>query len=66
MAHRTFAFIRWERLPVALALGWLPCADLGPIHGHWSLLCEWRCACGRDARMPGGAAAPGGLFGDAS
>ena len=25
-------------------------------HNHYSTLCEWRCECGRTARMPGSAA----------
>jgi hypothetical protein len=56
MSGRTqiLAYIKWTHLPEALALGWLPCASLPRHHGHWSLLCEWRCECGRAPKMPRG------------
>jgi hypothetical protein len=42
MSIRTFRYVRWDCLPDYLALGWLPVADLGPIHGRWSILSRWR------------------------
>ena len=52
MRATVLAYIKWAHLPEALALGWMPCAELPRHHGHWSLLCEWRCECGRVAKMP--------------
>lgn len=52
MRATVLAYIKWTHLPEALALGWLPCASLPRHHGQWSLICEWRCACGRMARKP--------------
>lgn len=52
MKHAILAYIPWDLLPAALALGWLPCAELGH-HGAHSIACEWRCACGREPVLPG-------------
>jgi hypothetical protein len=40
----TFRYVRIERLPEFLARGWMPVAELGRVHGSWSVLC-WRCEC---------------------
>jgi hypothetical protein len=40
----TFRYVRIERLPEFLARGWMPVAELGRVHGTWSVLC-WRCDC---------------------
>ncbi len=42
---RTFRYVALDRIPDYLNLGWLWVADLGPVHGEWSALCEWRCGC---------------------
>lgn len=42
---RTFRYVMWELVEDYLCLGWMVMADLGPIHGQYSTLMEWRCAC---------------------
>jgi len=42
---RIFRFVTWPVLEDFLLLGWMVVADLGPTHGEWSCLCEWRCDC---------------------
>lgn len=42
---RTFRYIPHDLIPDYLLLGWMIVADLGPIHGCYSVLGEWRCAC---------------------
>lgn len=37
----TYAYVRHSHLLLALALGWVWAADLGEIHGHWSVLMRW-------------------------
>jgi hypothetical protein len=39
-----FRYVALECLADFLGRGWLPVADLGPVHGHWSVLC-WHCQC---------------------
>jgi hypothetical protein len=43
--NEVFHIVRWNQLDDFLALGWMMVADLGDVHGRWSCLCEWRCAC---------------------
>lgn len=47
MSVRTglFHYVPYRRLQDFLACGWMVVADLGPIHGQYSVLC-WRCDCG--------------------
>jgi len=40
-----FRQVIWERLADYLNLGWMVVADLGPTHGEWSVLMEFRCVC---------------------
>jgi hypothetical protein len=40
-----FRYIRRADLSDALRAGWLVVADLGPVHGEYSVLCEWLCDC---------------------
>lgn len=42
---RWFRMVLHERIPEYLALGWLVVADLGPIHGEWSMMMQWLCDC---------------------
>lgn len=42
---RWFRMVVHERVADYLALGWLQVADLGPIHGEWSVLMQWLCNC---------------------
>lgn len=37
-----FRYVPYRDLLWRLAQGWLPVADLGPTHGEWSFLAEWR------------------------
>lgn len=39
-----YRYVPWTQLETALLCGWLPVADLGAVHGYWSVLC-WRCDC---------------------
>jgi len=39
-----FRMVRHEVVPDHLAMGWMVVRDLGPTHGHWSVL-MWRCDC---------------------
>lgn len=39
---------RYARLTAAddfLKLGWCIAAELGPVHGYWSVLMFWPCSC---------------------
>lgn len=36
-----FRYVRHEAVPDYEAEGWRVAADLGPVHGHWSVLMEW-------------------------
>jgi hypothetical protein len=38
---RTYRLCRHGVLLRALALGWILSADLGAVHGEWSVLVEW-------------------------
>jgi len=38
---RTFRLCRHSDLLRVLALGWVYSADLGEVHGAWSVLVEW-------------------------
>ena len=40
----TYRYVRWDRIDEFHRLGWMVVADLGPTHGHWSVL-MWRCDC---------------------
>ena len=46
-----YCYARFERLQDYLALGWMPVAELGPVHGFWSVLAVWLCEC-RSAKLP--------------
>lgn len=41
----TFMMVRHERIDSMHRRGWTVVGDLGPTHGHWSVL-MWRCDCG--------------------
>ncbi len=45
MQDRIFRYVLWSKFEDYLLLGWLPAADLGPVHGAYSTLMEWRCNC---------------------
>lgn len=40
-----FHLVRHERVPAFLELGWIVWADLGEVHGYWSVLMRWLCDC---------------------
>jgi len=40
----TYRYIPWTRFEEFMRRGWLPVADLGPVHGEWSFL-AWHCSC---------------------
>lgn len=42
---RWYRMVPHERIPAYLALGWMVVADLGPVHGEWSVLMRWSCDC---------------------
>jgi hypothetical protein len=42
---RVFRYVLIERIADYQRLGWTVAADLGPVHGQWSVLMEWLCAC---------------------
>lgn len=42
---RDFRLVRHEHVLDYLNLGWDIAADLGPTHGHWSVLMRWVCGC---------------------
>lgn len=44
----TFRYVRWNNVEAYLKAGWMAVADLGPVHGRWSVL-MWRCECGEAA-----------------
>jgi hypothetical protein len=45
---RTFRYIRLHQMHDALALGYVPSRALqGTPHGHYAVLCEFLCCCGR-------------------
>jgi hypothetical protein len=50
---RTFRYCKWSDLDDALRLGWIVSADLGPVHGKWSVLVEYLCDCRPDAWVRG-------------
>ena len=39
-----FRVVRHDDVARRLAMGWMVTADLGPVHGHWSVL-MWHCGC---------------------
>lgn len=43
--NKTFRYVAHGRAVDMARLGWLPVADLGPVHGEWSILMEWLCNC---------------------
>lgn len=34
-------YVRYADVPAFEAAGWVHCADLGPVHGAWSVLMRW-------------------------
>ncbi|WP_188311932.1 hypothetical protein [Salinarimonas soli] len=36
-----FAYVRHADVPAREACGWVVVDDLGPVHGHWSVLMRW-------------------------
>ena len=36
-----FRYVPLDSFLVALAAGWEPVAELGRVHGCWSVLCRW-------------------------
>lgn len=40
-----FRYVKHERVTDYLELGWMVCADLGRVHGHWCALMRWPCQC---------------------
>lgn len=45
MREGLFRFVRHEDVDAYHRRGWMiDCADLGPVHGAWSVL-MWRCDC---------------------
>jgi hypothetical protein len=49
---RTFRYVLHERREDYERLGWMVVADLGPVHGEWSVLAEFICSCGRACVEP--------------
>jgi hypothetical protein len=45
MKTRFYKYVLHHLVTAYEDLGWLAVADLGPIHGEWSILMEWRCSC---------------------
>lgn len=45
MTERTLHYIPHSRLQDWLMLGWIVIADLGPVHGQYSVMGEWLCGC---------------------
>lgn len=45
MTDRIFRYVRISRASDYILLGWMFAAELGPTHGEWSVLLEWRCDC---------------------
>lgn len=42
---KTFRYVIYDRVPDYLSLGWMVSNDLGPVHGCYSCLMEWKCHC---------------------
>jgi hypothetical protein len=40
-----FRYVPIDLLREYVEIGWLPVADLGPPHSHYSLLAAWLCKC---------------------
>jgi hypothetical protein len=40
-----YRYVTHNLVPDYLRLGWMAAADLGPIHGQWSILMFWSCGC---------------------
>jgi hypothetical protein len=36
-----FRYVRHADVPAFAVRGWAICGDLGPVHGHWSVLMRW-------------------------
>jgi hypothetical protein len=36
-----FRYARHHDVEALTGLGWFACSDLGPTHGHWSILMQW-------------------------
>lgn len=47
-----FAMVAYDGILLALAHGWRPVADLGPVHGQWSALLGWCCGDCQDGEAP--------------
>lgn len=43
-----FRYVRHDHVPAMERDGWMVVADLGPVHGAWSVL-MWRCECAEGA-----------------
>jgi hypothetical protein len=41
-----FRYVRHAQVVAYERRGWLQVADLGPVHGFWSVL-MWHCECGQ-------------------
>lgn len=40
-----FRYVLYERVEDYFRLGWAFAADLGPVHGQYSVLMAWPCQC---------------------
>jgi hypothetical protein len=49
---RIFRYVLHERVRDYERLGWMVVAELGPVHGEWSVLAEFICSCGRACVEP--------------
>lgn len=36
-----FHYVRHADVPAFEQAGWIIASDLGPVHGHWSVLMKW-------------------------
>jgi hypothetical protein len=50
MSERIFRYVRHCDIERRLSDGWFVSADLGPPHCFYSVLMEFVCSCGREAR----------------
>jgi len=51
MTSGIFRIVRHEYLLARLAQGWRYAADLGPVHGEWSVLMWWCCGMCEDSEI---------------
>lgn len=47
-----YRIVRNDSMLLCLAQGWTVAADLGPIHGSWSVLLKWCCGACVDGEAP--------------